>query len=156
MMPSSSSFAAHARFLRILVEREEMKSRQGVRMDSIHSTLQAPLKLAPYPSTPHSTSPVDRQPHPNGTTELPEAPYHYPHYGQPQQAPPLVSPEIDKPSMMAEGNLYPATFPGQTHADHAYYNTMCRELGVTQGVDLIHESTVYNGLPQQPYTMMGT
>ena len=58
---------------------------------------------------------------------------------------------------MPNGGPYPAAaFPNPAHNEQAYYNDMCRELGVTQAVDIVPETGMYNGMPQQPYSMMGT
>lgn len=58
MMPSSSSCAAHARFLRILVEREELKARQisRDRMDNIDPQLQTPIKYSPFGNEAHASA----------------------------------------------------------------------------------------------------
>ncbi|THH10853.1 hypothetical protein EW145_g1063 [Phellinidium pouzarii] len=149
MMPSSSSCAAHARFLRILVEREELRARQMSRdrMENIDPTLQPPLKYSPYAAeTPPGIL--------NGTHDQPGNQYPYQAYPTSQ---PLITPQSGKSggSGPAVDDIYDDSI---AHADYLYYDNMCRELGVRQGVDLIQASpnNFYQRIPNsQSYTMMG-
>lgn len=161
MMPSSSSCAAHARFLRTLVEREELKARNlsRERMDNIDPALQTPVKYSPFDGHPHtgvSNSPPLEQYPTNGSMNAMDNGYPYQPYQQPDT---MVSPQ---PGKAANGLPTPEAFHGnlmasQAHADHIYYDNMCKELGVMQGGDLIHgPSAFYPRMPpSETYPMMG-
>ena len=153
MMPSSSSCTSHARFLRILVEREQLRTRQmsGERMNNIDPALQTPVAYSPFDSnggTPTGQLTANRN---LGTVD---SSYTYHAYQQPES---LVSPPNGKDtSGVPNGDSYHGAFPNQTRADHIYYDNMCRELGVTQGVDLIGPPSFYPRMAtSEPYTMMG-
>ena len=156
MMPSSSSCAAHARFLRTLVEREELRARQsGREMDNIDPALQQ------YPQYHHSSgnSAHSTPGHllPDGAPSSAENsfPYHQSYAPTPQT---LLSPQSGKSNESGSPDVFTTeSFPNQSQADNIYYNNMCRELGMSSGVDLIHgSSTFYPRLPaQQTYQMMG-
>lgn len=157
MMPSSSSCAAHARFLRTLVEREELRARQSSReMDNIDPSLQQyPPYTHPSGNSTHNT-PVHLLP--NGTPSSAENTFTYhPQYAPTPQT--LLSPQSGKSneSSSPENVFVAENFPAQSQADNIYYDNMCRELGMSQGVDLIHGSSAfYPRLPaQQTYQMMG-
>ncbi|KAI5124017.1 hypothetical protein M0805_003849 [Coniferiporia weirii] len=134
MMPSSSSCAAHARFLSILVEREreELRNHQH-RMENIDPT------LLPFRTT-----------HPNTGTDGSRAQPGQQHHGPQDQT--------EDPYSYSQPADTVFRFPNPTPADHLYYDNMCRELGVTQGVDLIQAppNNFHQRLPNpHSYTMMG-
>lgn len=156
MMPSSSSCAAHARFLRTLVEREELKARQisRDRMDNIDPQLQTPIKYSPFGNETHAGA-GDSPPMDVSTNGSIEAPYSYQSYTQPEHA--LVSPQNGKAAdSVPSEDAFHVNYPNQTHADHIYYDNMCRELGVTQGVDLIQgPPAFYHRMSSDVYPIMG-
>ena len=139
MMPSSSSCAAHARFLRTLVEREEMRARKASRerVDNIDPALPA-TKYPSFNGSETTPSPPVDTINTAGSLAAVGNHYSYP-YAHPQ--PMLSTPNGKENGVHQDGNY--ATFPSQTHADNIYYDNMCRELGVTQGVDLIHGPPAY-------------
>ncbi|KAL5490129.1 hypothetical protein ACEPAI_4962 [Sanghuangporus weigelae] len=160
MMPSSSSCAAHARFLRTLVEREEMKARQmsRERMDNIDPALQTSVKYPAFEAHSHVSagSSPSEQLGANRSLDAVEDGYSYHTYPQTEAA--LVSPESGKETNgLPNGDAFHGSFPSQSHADHLYYDNMCRELGVTQGVDLIQGPPAFypRMAPSEPYPMMG-
>lgn len=166
MMPSSSSCAAHARFLRLLVEREKIKVRQAERIDNIDPTLQPPMKYTSYNSspmqhTPNGTPVVPQQQHHQQQQHLSPNGSHIPDHGYPYQPYQQTSATLIPSQGEKVGNpgpadeLYNGNFPNPTHADHIYYDNMCRELGVTEGVDLIHGSNFYPRAPPGSFPMMG-
>lgn len=162
MMPSSSSCASHARFLRSLVEREEIKARQmeSTTMDS--SAIDPALQSYPavVPSRTDMAGPEDPvSPHASHHRVPSSGHVHNGYSFQPYNQPP--------PHMMAPGPMKPAEngeiYPGNLgdpneRAERLYYENMCRELGVTGnvgvGVDLINCYDIYPRAGTQ-YTMMG-
>lgn len=157
MMPSSSSCAAHARFLKLLVEREKSKVRQAERIDNIDPALQAPVKYSPYSGSmqhgPNGTSVDQQQLQPNGAHIADQT---YPYHAYQQNPSLLPSPGEKVGNTGQTDDIYNANFSNPTHADHLYYENMCRELGATQGVDLIHGSNFYPRPPHPgPFPMMG-
>lgn len=159
MMPSSSTCAAHARFLRTLVEREELKARQMSRdsADNIDPSLQTSMKYPTFEAHSH-TSPggsPSEQLNAGRSLETVENGYQYHAYPQPEAA--LVSPQPGKEANgLPNGDAFHGTYQSQSHADHLYYDNMCRELGVTQGVDLIQGPAFYPRMaPPESYSLMG-
>jgi hypothetical protein len=175
-MSSSAACAFHSRFLRTLVEKEEMRARQAEKerlvkvnpsIDPIlqqqHSTVTNGRQLSPNQYSQYSdtstiangdvgssggaTPPGVGM---NGHAQMhvqqvqpqqqPQPSYAFPPYGQPPTGMPTYN-----------GNM--AT---TQQADMTYYDTMCRELGVTEGTDIVHDEPYVHGYPPvatQPYTI---
>lgn len=159
MMPSSSSCASHARFLRTLVEREE--SRGSMRSSGIHDHDHHVPRLPvsdypPYGVMPNGTNGTAGTPAGPMQVNSPDVEYTY-GQGYPQPAHMLPTNGNGKAPHEGAVDVYPGQFPTSPE-DAVYYENMCRELGVTRGVDLITNAAPPNYYPrvQDPqYPMMG-
>lgn len=151
MMPSSSSCAAHSRFLRTLVEREEIRARNmELRATNIDPTLQGVAEYPSYPGMHNGENPQPSQMQVGQTGSPPGATYQYqPAY----QSHNLMPAQNGKPNGVG---VYSDAFPNSP-ADALYYDNMCRELGVNRGVDLITNASpsYYPRVPEPQYPMMG-
>lgn len=161
MMSSSSSCISHARFLKALVEREVARARQHGTRDiqgpAIDPTLQdvtmtpasstnptayplptpGPESISSGPTSPHN------QAHPSPPSgQMSEQPYYFPQgFGGQQQV--MGATQGDKGIIEAQMYAGGVTNPTQQQADSFYYHNMCRELGVSEGADLMGYNLMY-------------
>lgn len=167
MMSSSSSCIFHARFLKALVEREVARARQqGTRdlqdgpaidpalQDVAMTTPASSMNPTTYPLPtpgPESISSGPTSPHNQGHPSPPSGhmsePYYFPqgyggHSAAGQQHV-MSSAQGDK--SMVEAQMYAGGVANSTQqqADHFYYHNMCRELGVSEGADLMQYNMMY-------------
>lgn len=165
MMSSSSSCIFHARFLKALVEREVARARQqGTRdlqdgpaidpalQDVAMTTPASSMNPTTYPLPtpgPESISSGPTSPHNQGHPSPPSGhmsePYYFPqgYGGHSGQQHVMSSAQGDK--NMVEAQMYAGGVANSTQqqADHFYYHNMCRELGVSEGADLMQYNMMY-------------
>ena len=160
-MPSSSSCASHARFLRGLVEREEAKNRQTektrvgenlpidpqLQQTVIGSNVKSVLNASISPSP----NDLMVEGHQIASHAQADASNHYPF--PTYHASPLA-PSSDKVgSEVGQREMY--SIPSHAQQDHMYYENMCRELGVMEGGDLMAAPYYMYQKVNNQYAMMG-